>query len=75
MMTLGVIPVAIPYSDGAANHMYGDDLPMTDAEYAAFMTLYSQSYPPTPTSPDPEMIDAEYAAFMNLYMQSYPPTP
>ena len=48
MMTLGVIPVAIPFSDGVANHMYGDDSGMTDAEYAALMYLYGLSLPPTP---------------------------
>ncbi len=47
MMTLGVIPVTIPYSGGASSHMYGDDSGMTDAEYEEWMNRYSQPLPQT----------------------------
>ena len=75
MMTLGVIPVSIPYSDGASNHTYGDESEMTDAEYEEWMRRYSQPIPPTPTSPDPEMTDAEYEEWMRRYSQPLTQTP
>ena len=67
MMTLGIIPAAVPQSFGPTSQTFGDDQTMTDAEYAALMLFYSPPPPPPSTSAHPGMTDAEYAALMLFY--------
>jgi hypothetical protein len=66
LMTLGVIPVAIPQPDGVANHMYGDDPPMTDEEYATWLNGYELADPCTPNSPHPDLTDEGCSQAANI---------